>query len=90
MKPINEVLQLRVQTTVKTPNSERAEQIVAVLELMSEDNTNFKKWLGRTRHLSPEQIYLMLKNARQGKNPPALFNYLLKQTKTAPFKKRLD
>ncbi len=36
-----------------------------------------KYWIGRTNHLEPETIYVMISNAKLGKNPQALFNYLL-------------
>ena len=40
-----------------------------------------KYWFGRTRHLSPGDIHGIIRKAKDGKNPGALFNYLLKQTK---------
>lgn len=62
------------------PNSPRAEQIEKLVKFMGETNARFKYWTGRTRKLSPEEIYLMMKKAGEGKNPQALFNYLLKQS----------
>lgn len=98
-------------------NSDRADIIVSVMELMKEytwpnltrhatekelealatidhDNTDirrlwanevynrrFRYWLGRTKHLAPNDIRDMVKQARTGKNDQALFEYLLKQTK---------
>jgi hypothetical protein len=38
-----------------------------------------KYWLGRTRNLFPGDIYKLMRQAKEGKNPPALFNYLLKR-----------
>lgn len=38
-----------------------------------------KYWLGRTRKLNADQLYRMMRQAKEGKNPPALFNYLLKK-----------
>jgi hypothetical protein len=38
-----------------------------------------KYWLGRTRKLTPDQLYRMMRQAKEGSNPPALFNYLLKK-----------
>jgi hypothetical protein len=60
------------------PNSPRAEQVQAILDLMGEDTARFKYWLGRTKHLSPDAIYRMLRQARDGDNPQALFNWLLR------------
>lgn len=40
-----------------------------------------KYWLGRTRHLDPEAVYVMISNAKLGKNPQALFNYLLTESR---------
>jgi hypothetical protein len=44
-------------------------------------NRRTKYWLGRTRHLTPSAIYGLIRKARDGNKPPALFNHLLKQTK---------
>ena len=41
-------------------------------------NTRMKYWLGRTRKIQPPEIYNMMRQAKDGKNPQALFNYLLK------------
>lgn len=76
------------------PNSPRAERIEQLLSLMGEDRKleqesdeqyaqrigkRFKYWLGRTRKYSPDEIFAMLRQARSGKNPGALFNYLIKK-----------
>ena len=58
---------------------QRAEMINQLLEFMGEKN--FKKWLGLTRHLSPSGIYSLMSQAKEGKKPQALFNYLLKKTR---------
>ncbi len=58
---------------------ERADMVNQVLEFMGEDN--FGKWLGLTKHLSPSGISALLRQAREGNNPPALFYYLLKESK---------
>lgn len=75
------------------PNSERAEKIAELMQLMREDgiqsgesevaykkrvSRRFKYWLGRTNHLTPQRIYMLMRSAREGKNPPALLNWLLK------------
>lgn len=79
MKLISEIIQL---AQPKKINSERAEQVSLILEMTGEDNTRFKYWLGRTRHLSPQGIYLMLKEARNGREPVKLFQWLLNKSKT--------
>lgn len=39
----------------------------------------FKYWLGRTRRLTPPEIYRLVRAAKDGAKPPALFNFLLKK-----------
>lgn len=76
---IKEALKNRKVSKIR---SEREEQILAILDLMSEDTKRFRYWLGRTKHLSPNQIYLMLKQAKQGKETPhILFQWLLKKSR---------
>jgi len=41
-------------------------------------NKRIKYWLGRTRKIPADGIYRLMRQAREGKNPQALFNYLLK------------
>lgn len=65
-----------------TANSERADMVGQLMVFMGEDihdGKRFKYWLGRTRKRSPGDLYGMMKRAQEGKNPRALFNYLLKQ-----------
>lgn len=45
-------------------------------------NRRFKYWLGRTRRLHPENIDILVKQAKGGKNPAALFNHLLSKFST--------
>ncbi len=83
MKPISEVLKLAPTSKIRSPLEE---QIVSLMELMGEQVENnsarYKFWLGRTRHLSVEQIYLMIKEAKRAKETPhILFQYLLKKSK---------
>jgi hypothetical protein len=47
-------------------------------EYTKRQHRRFKYWLGRTRRLAPGAIFGLIKRAREGKNPPALFNWLLK------------
>lgn len=41
-------------------------------------NKRIKYWLGRTRKIPANQIYDLMKQAKDGKNPRALFNWLIK------------
>lgn len=76
------------------PNSERAEAIVYLLTFMGEDReqageteeetkkriyARIKYWLGRTRKYTPGEIRGLIKQAKEGRNPPALFNWILKK-----------
>ena len=66
----------------KGANHERAEMIEQLVVFMGEsvsDSSRFKYWLGRTRKLKPQEIYALMRKAREGKNPQALFNWLLKK-----------
>lgn len=82
MNPIASVIQTP-PVRERKPNSERAEMIGQLLEFMNEEYTQrrFQYWLGRTKHLSPSEIYIMMRQARDGHTPPALFQYLLKKSK---------
>jgi hypothetical protein len=60
-------------------NSERADLVEQLCVLMREDpKARMKYWLGRTRKLPPAEIYRLMRAAKDGKNPAALFNHLLK------------
>ena len=76
------------------PNCERAAEIEQVMLVMCEHlrqpgeseadrelriNRRFKYWLGRTRRLAPPEIYRIVRAAKDGGKPPALFNFLLKK-----------
>ena len=41
-------------------------------------NKRIKYWLGRTRKIPAGEIYALMKQAKEGKNPQALFNWLIK------------
>lgn len=67
------------QRKQRGPNSARADAVERLCVFMGEDpNGSMKYWLGRTKNLSPSDIHDMMKQANDGKNPRALFNYLLK------------
>jgi len=57
----------------KAPNSQRAEQINRAIEITGWD---FKRLAGMTRHLTPEQIFLLNK---ESKGSPKLWNYWFKE-----------
>lgn len=69
----------------KLPNSERAEAVEILLAFMGEAadseayGRRFKYWIGRTKHFRPHEIHDLVRLAKDGKNPRAMFNYLLKQ-----------
>lgn len=71
----------RPQKKAGGANSQRAEVVGQLMRFMNEpeDSKRFKYWLGRTRKLSASDIYIMMRKANDGKNPPALFNWLLKK-----------
>jgi len=48
-------------------------------QLKARLNTRMKYWLGRTRNQTPEDIERMMSQAKTGKNPQKLFNWLLKK-----------
>jgi len=79
------------------PTSERAAEIEQVMLVMRENlkepgeteparevriKRRFRYWLGRTRRLTPPEIYRLVRAAKDGAKPPALFNYLLKKKLT--------
>lgn len=45
-------------------------------------NRRFKYWLGRTGKMHPDRVYVLMQDAINSKNPPALFNWLLNREKT--------
>lgn len=57
----------------------RAYMVNQVLEFMSD--SNFGKWLGLTKHLTPDQIYVMIQESKGGDNPQGLFWWLLKRSR---------
>lgn len=61
------------------PNSERAEVVEALCAFMRDGKAKMKYWLGRTRKLAPAEIYELMRRAKDGNNPPALFNHLLRK-----------
>ena len=81
---VGDLLKDKIQLEAKQRggvNSERADVIAQLIVFMGEKNDRFKYWLGRTRKLTPSRIYQLIRSAKDGNNPPALFNYLLKKEK---------
>lgn len=71
------VPQVPQKDTPRGPNSARADVVQKVCDFMNDQR--FAYWLGRTKTLKPEAIYLLLREAEGGKNKPAFFNFLLKK-----------
>lgn len=90
MENISKHLKLPVKPTTDA-NSERADVIGQLMAFMGEDIHNgrrFKYWLGRTKRLSPGEIFGLMKRSREeGKKPRALFNWLLKSRLSTPLPK---
>ncbi len=67
--------------------NERQEAIHAVMAFMGEpykketskSKVRYKYWNGRLKKYSPKDMHSLIKKAQSGKNPQALFNWLLKQ-----------
>lgn len=57
------------------------DEAAGLLAYKTRINRRFKYWLGRTRHLTPAQLFRIMKQAKAGKNPQGLFEYLLKGSK---------
>ena len=89
---------LKPKKKERAPGSAKAEQIENLMVFMGEPpkppqaknasktayGNRFKYWLGRTRHLEPDQIYRMIERAKKfTKNPKALFNKMLGESKIA-------
>lgn len=86
--------ELKAKGNIGGPKSQRAETILRLISFMGEDRpkpgededqtkkriyARIKYWLGRTRKYTPGEIDGKMKQAKDGKNPPALFNWLLKK-----------
>lgn len=60
-------------------NSKRAYVIEQVILFMGEkDNSRFGYWCGRTKKVSPDRLFELMSESKQGKNPRALFQWKLK------------
>ena len=59
-----------------TAVSPHQEAINAVMELMGDKR--YRYWCGRLHGKTPSQILAMVKQAQEGKNPQALFNWFIK------------
>lgn len=79
MKKISDFIKVPLAATKKVPNSARAEITEQVCTFMDGDNKRFKYWLGRTKEYTPSALYDIMKKAKEGKNPQALFNWNIKK-----------
>lgn len=81
-RPISDLLGKYLTPKKGAPTSEWAAAIEEVLMFLKEDKARFPYWCGRLRHMEPNDILDLIKAAKQGKNPPALFQWLLKEQKS--------
>ncbi len=73
----------------KKIDNQRQEAIHSVMDFMGEpykennkiSKERYKYWNGRLKKYSPVDIHGLIKEAKVGKNPPALFNWLIKKDK---------
>ena len=63
----------------KEVRGEHNEMINNILEFMKEDN--YGKWCKRLKGYTPSQIHDAIKLCKSKSNPPAYFNWLLKNKK---------
>lgn len=85
MLKIQEIITTRLpgksQDKKGKPNSARADAVEQLCLFMGENPAgSMKYWLGRTRHLSPNDILDTIRQAKEGREPKKLFNWLLKQS----------
>lgn len=74
----------KIAPAKKGPTSEHAEMIERVVAFMGETNARFGYWCGRCRDFSPSQLHGFMKQASEGKNPRALFQWFIKKKKLSP------
>lgn len=80
---IKELLQSKqIDQSAKGVNSARGEACERICEFMGQEpKDSFMYWMGVTKRkgMTPAHIHDMIKEAKTGKNPQGLFNYLMKQ-----------
>ena len=69
------------EVKVKKVNSEHQEIILKLLAFMNEPESRYRYWCGRTRGISPQSLYRLMKQAEGGKPKQRLFNWLLREFK---------
>lgn len=83
MKALSELLQNKdIQKTDKGVNSARGEACENICEFLGQEpKDSFMYWMGVTKRkgMTPSDIHDMIKEAKTGKNPQGLFNYLMKK-----------
>lgn len=60
---------------VNSPFNDAVDRAIQLLKL----DGKFAMWCGRLRGFSPQQIGFLASQAREGKNPAALFSFLIKK-----------
>lgn len=73
----------KIEVNVLIMRAHKAGVASAVERIKKKRSRLMKVWLGKTRHLEPPQIHAMISAAKKGRNPQALFNHLLTQSKNA-------
>lgn len=75
-----------IASNLKLPKPKRSgvnslfnDAVDRALDTMGEDKKRFAYWCGRLRGINPQLISLMAAKAKDGRNPAALFNWLLKE-----------
>lgn len=84
MKKIEDILgktQIKKEKTTGGVNSRRSAIVEQLCVFMGDDPKSKRMgyWLGRTKKIDPDRIYQLMRQAKEGKNPQALFNWLLKK-----------
>lgn len=87
MENISKYLHNARETQKGRVTSEWADQIRTVISFMGETNERFPYWCGNLRRFrkNPSALYQLMQEAKNGKNPRALFRWLLTEhLKNAP------
>ena len=71
----------KIEVNAVIMKAHKAGIATAIERIKKKRSRLMKYWLGRTKHLEPPQIHAMISQAKKGRNPQALFNYLLGTSK---------
>lgn len=77
-----EQIGIHLRTFRRPVNSKRAYCIEQLMIFMGENPTDSKRfgyWCGRTKKISPNRVLEMMSESKSGRNPKALFCWLLKR-----------